>query len=303
MKCTRCSEKAVFLHPTLCKKHFCQHVEKKVDGTIKKWKLITKKDKIVVGVSGGKDSLTLLSLLQKHNKNLLALCIDEGIAGYREHTVRDMKKFCVQYSIPYKIISYKTEFGLTLDEMLAKLKEKPCTVCGTFRRYLLNKKAREFGATKLATGHNMDDEAQAVLMNVFRHQFDILPRLGPLTGVVQDSYFIPRIKPLYEVTEKETAAYAFLQGFSIQFTECPHSVHAYRGEVGEFLNNLEKEHRGTKKRVLRWFLKQLPALKKTGIKAPVQHCVSCHEPCMQKICKACSYLIKLNIIGGENESS
>ncbi len=298
MKCTYCLQKAVFLHPTLCKKHFCQYVEKKVDETIKKYHLISKKDKIVVGVSGGKDSLTLLSLLRKYNKNILALCIDEGIAGYRDYTVDDMKHFCILYAIPYKVVSYKKEYGMTLDEMLVKLKEKPCTVCGAFRRYLLNKKARELGATKLATGHNMDDEAQAVLMNLFRHQFDILPRLGPMTGVVQDSLFIPRIKPLYELTEKETAVYAFLQGFAIQFTECPHSIYAYRGEVGEFLNNIEKNHTGTKKRVLRWFLKQLPALKKTGIHAPVQHCAACHEPCMQKICKACSYLIKLGSVQG-----
>ncbi len=298
MKCNRCSQKAVFLQPTLCKTHFLHFVEKKVDATIKKYNLITKKDKIVVAVSGGKDSLTVLSILRKYNKNLLALCIDEGIAGYREHTVKDMKQFCERHTIPYMIVSYKKEFGMSLDEMLTKLKEKPCTVCGIFRRYFLNKKARELHATKLATGHNADDEAQAVLMNLFRHQLDVLPRLGPRTGVIQDTLFIPRIKPLYEVTEKETAAYAFLQGFSIRFTECPHSTRAYRGEVGEFLNDIENKYKGSKKRMLQWFLTQLPSLKKTVPQAPVQHCASCHEPCMQKICKACHYLIKLGCIQG-----
>ncbi|PIN79605.1 TIGR00269 family protein [Candidatus Woesearchaeota archaeon CG10_big_fil_rev_8_21_14_0_10_34_8] len=291
MKCKTCKQKAVFIKPTLCKIHFLKYVEDKVNSTIKKYKLIAKKDKIVVGVSGGKDSLTILYLLRKHNP--IALCIDEGIAGYRNSTIKDMKSFCKKHKLEYKIISFKEEFGLSLDKMLAKLKIKPCTICGTYRRYLLNKKARELKATKLVTGHNMDDESQAVLMNLMKHQVDIMPRLGLLTGVVKDKRFIPRIKPLYFLTEKEIAAYSLLQDFGIKYTTCPYAVQAYRSEVGDFLNELEKDNHGSKLRLLTAFVKQLPKLKKTFKPDPINSCIYCQEPCMQNVCKACQYLQKL----------
>jgi tRNA-5-methyluridine54 2-sulfurtransferase len=279
------------MKPTLCKVHFCKYIETKVDKTIKKYKLINKKDKIVVGVSGGKDSLTILYLLRKHNP--IALCINEGIANYRDTTIEDMKRFCTKYNVTYKIVSYKEEFGMTLDTILKKIKEKPCTICGALRRYLLNKKARDLKATKLATGHNMDDEAQAVLMNMLRHQTDILPRLGPMTGLVTDKRFVPRIKPLYFLTEKETAAYAFLMNFGVKYTTCPNAAQAYRGEVGEFLNQIEQEHPGSKENILVQFTNALPKLKKASKPQPINACMHCNEPCMQDVCKVCQYVVRL----------
>jgi tRNA-5-methyluridine54 2-sulfurtransferase len=294
MKCTKCVNKAIFISPTYCKNHFISYIENKIKSTIKKHKLIKKSDTIVVGVSGGKDSLTILYLLRKH-KNIIALCIDEGIANYRDTTIEDMKAFCTKHKITYKIVSYKKEFGLTLDEMLKKLNVKPCTICGALRRYLLNKTARELGATKMVTGHNMDDEAQAVLMNLFRHQIDILPRLGPITGMIKDKRFVPRIKPLYFLTEKETAAYSFLMDFGIKYTVCPNAAQAYRGEIGEFLNEMEKEYPGTKENILKQFVDSLPTLRKKTKPASIHACTQCNEPCMQDMCKACQYLVKLGV--------
>lgn len=297
MKCTKCSQKAVFLEPSFCKKHFLEYVEKKVVATIKKYKLISQKDKLVVAVSGGKDSLTILSILRKYSKNsknLIALCIDEGIEGYRPSTIEDMKRFCTKWNIPYHIISYKDEFGQSLDIMKTLLKEKPCTICGAFRRYLLNKKARELGATKLVTGHNLDDEGQAIFMNLAKHQLEILPRLGPITGVVRDKQFIPRVKPLYFLSEKEIATYAFLQDFGIRFTECPNAVQAYRGHIGAILNEVEKEYPGAKQRIIKQFVRKLPQIKKKFLQRQVvQYCQNCQEPSVGIYCKVCQLLGKL----------
>ncbi|MEK6920952.1 MAG: TIGR00269 family protein [Nanoarchaeota archaeon] len=298
MKCAKCKQAAVFLSPTLCKKHFLVYVEKKVAATIKKYKLVTKKDKVVVAVSGGKDSLTILYLLRKYTKNIVALCIDEGIAGYRATTIEDMKRFCEKYDVQYHIVSYKEEVKYSLDEMKVLLKEKPCTICGAFRRYFLNKKARELGATKLVTGHNMDDESQAIVMNLLRHQPDILPRLGPMTGAIKDSKFIPRVKPLYFLSEKEIAAYALLQDFGIHFTECPNVVHAYRAGVGDLLNTMEKQYPGTKERVVKQFVAQLPKIRKKFMhEEKVEHCQSCGEPSAGSVCKACQLLVKIKETG------
>ena len=291
MKCTTCKQIAVFLNPTLCKKHFIRYVEKKVANTIKKYNLITKKDNVVVAVSGGKDSLSVLYLLQKYTKNIIALCIDEGIVGYRATTIEDMKTFCEKHDIRYVIVSYKEEVKYSLDEMKVLLKEKPCTICGAFRRYFLNKKARELGATKLVTGHNMDDESQAIVMNLLRHQPDILPRLGPITGALKDRYFIPRVKPLYFLSEKEIAAYALLQEFGIHFTECPNVVHAYRAGVGDLLNNMEKQYPGVKEHIVKQFVEKLPKIRKKFMhEEEVAHCESCGEPAAGRVCKACQLL-------------
>ncbi|MFA6889181.1 MAG: TIGR00269 family protein [Candidatus Woesearchaeota archaeon] len=287
MKC-KCKKKAVFQN--LCKEHFCASVEAKVMKILKIY--VKPTDKIIVAVSGGKDSLTVLSLVNTYAKTI-ALCIDEGITGYRNNTVEDMVSFCKERNIEYVIVTFKDEFNISLDGMTKILKENPCTVCGAFRRHLLNKKARELGATVLVTGHNMDDESQAVMMNLMRHQTDILPRLGPKTGVVKDDRFIPRVKPLYFVSEKEVAAYAFLKGFKVTYKECPYAVQAYRASVCDFLNDVELLYSGAKQKFIHTFMKKLPVLRKNMHITDVKYCRKCSEPCVGDLCKACQLLEKL----------
>ncbi|MFH1668554.1 MAG: tRNA 2-thiocytidine biosynthesis TtcA family protein, partial [Candidatus Woesearchaeota archaeon] len=248
MKCKICKEKAVFSDPALCKKHFISYYEKKVSDTIRKYKLINKTDKVCVATSGGKDSTSVLYLVQKFLKpkksQLQALLIDEGIEGYRDKTIDDLVRFCSVNKIQLKIISFKEAFGKTLDRILAsqKIKLKPCTICGTLRRYLLNKHARGFDV--IVTGHNLDDECQAVMMNLLRQQTEILSRLGPVTGIVKRKGFVQRVKPLYFCSEKETALYALLMGFEVSFNECPNIVNSYRADVREMINDYESQHHG-----------------------------------------------------------
>jgi len=217
MNCLKCDENAVFLEPTLCKEHFISYFEKKVKKTIKDFKLVKKTDRIIVACSGGKDSTTILYLLKKIHGTVEALAIDEGIKGYRNKTLVDLKRFCEENKIKLTIYSFKESFGKTLDLMLKKEKN-PCTICGTFRRYLLNKHAR--GYDKIATGHNLDDESQAIIMNLTKANTELLLRSVPITE--KKKGFVQRIKPLYFCSEKEVAAYALLKKFSIHFTECPY---------------------------------------------------------------------------------
>ena len=254
-----------------------------------------------VAVSGGKDSLTVLHLLNRLAKQnpkikLTAILINEGIKGYRDRTIVDAKEFCEKSRIELKVYSYKEELGYTLDEILKILDVKPCTVCGIFRRYLLNKKSRELGFTRIATGHNLDDECQSILMNQFNNRIAESARLGPKNGVAESSSFIQRIKPLYLCTEKEVTAYAFLNGILKEFNECPNVAKSYRAQVRDMLNDIENKFPGTKYSVVNSFLQTLPLLKeKFKSNSPINQCAKCSEPCSNDICNACFYLEKIEL--------
>jgi uncharacterized protein (TIGR00269 family) len=280
--------------PALCKDHFITYFERRAFGTIKKHKLVSNKDKVCVAASGGKDSTAVLYIISKFKpKKLTALLIDEGIKGYRDRTISDLKRFCAKHSIPLKIISFEKEFGMKLDRIIAskKLSLKPCAICGTLRRYLLNKYSKGFDV--IVTGHNLDDEAQAVVMNVFRSQIDVLARLGPKTGVASHKGFVQRVKPLYFCSEKECALYALLMDFGVSFNECPYVVDAYRADIRDMLNGYESAHKGTKLNIVSNFLKVLPMLKNEFAGTSPNSCSSCGEPCSGAVCNACKLVAEI----------
>ncbi len=289
-----CREKSVWsaIASCLCKKHFIHAFEKKVSNTIKKYGLLDKDQKICVAASGGKDSTTLLYLLKKFGYHVTALAVDEGIAGYREHTLGDLHLFCAQHGIPLKICSYENEFGKTLDGM--QLQRNHCTTCGTLRRFLLNKHARDFDA--IATGHNVDDECQSILMNFLKGNLSLSAAIGPRAGVVPLPSFVPRVKPLYFCPEKEVAAYAFLMNFPVRFMECPNAVHSFRAVVRDLLNVLEAQQKGSKESLVYNFLRLLPLMKEKAKKEmhiDVFSCRQCGEPGRREICNSCMALEKI----------
>jgi uncharacterized protein (TIGR00269 family) len=310
MKCTLCDKPAVFKLPNmlLCKNHFLDYFEKKAIKTIQKYKLIERNDNICVATSGGKDSLSVLYIINQYCKKykipFFALVIDEGIKGYREHTIEDLKKFCKDYDIKLKIASFKETFGKSLDEIKDKsmdqLGKKPCTACGILRRNILNKVAREEKATKLVTGHNLDDEAQAYMMNLFLGNMGHNAALGPISGLSKTEKFVTRIKPLYFISEKETRLFAILKNFQVGFNECPNVVHSYRAQVRDMLNKMEEVKHGSKNGIVNSFLEILPELKvkykaeKTKNKK-YNSCKFCGEPSAGEVCNTCQLLKQLDL--------
>jgi len=302
MQC--CDKKPIIVLPAgekLCKRHFMEYFENKVFKTIRQFDLIGKKESLGVAISGGKDSLTLLHSLNKLSKQnpkikITAILINEGIKGYRENTIKTAKKFCEKNKIKLNIYSFEKEFGMTLDQMLKVLDAKPCTICGIFRRYLLNKKSKEMHFTKLATGHNLDDEAQSILMNQFKNNIHLSARLGPKVGIKQSNYFVQRIKPLYLCTEKEVTTYAFVNKLLDNFIECPYAAESYRAEVRNMINDFEAKFLGTKHAIVNSFLQILPDLKKKFSNGEVNYCKECGEPASKDKCNACRYIDKLNNI-------
>jgi len=297
-----CNEKPVIALPSsekLCKYHFTDYFESKVFKTIRQFDLIGKKENIGVALSGGKDSLSILHILNKLSQQnpkikINAIAIDEGIKGYRNKTLGTAKKFCDENKIFLSIFSYKEEFGLTLDEMLKILDVKPCTICGIFRRYLLNKSSRELKLTKLATGHNLDDECQSILMNQLKNNIQASARLGPKVGLIHDNKFVQRVKPLYLCTEKEVTTYAFLNRLLDEFAECPNAAQSFRAQVRDMLNGMEQKFPGTKYSIVNSFLQILPLLKQQFKDGVIKICTKCSEPSSNEICNACVYLEKLS---------
>ena len=277
------------------KAQFIRYFEAKAQRTIRKYNMLEKGDKILVAMSGGKDSVATAhifnKILSKRGEKLQALLIDEGIPGYRDLTIKDAKKFCKDENIELTIVSTKKEFKFGLMDALKKLKDNPCTICGTMRRYLLNKYAQKLKATKVATGHNLDDEARTVLMNQYKGNVSLSSKLGPITGIVEHEKFIKRIKPLYFLTEKEVTIYTTLKGFQVNFIECPNAKDNFRSTIRDQLNDLEHRFAGTKNGLINSFIEQLPKLRKTKLNA-ILNCKSCSEPSTKDICTMCIILKK-----------
>lgn len=264
--------------------------------------MIGKEDRVGVAISGGKDSMTLLYILNNVFKptkvKLVALAIDEGIKGYRDKEFKFVKDFCKKHGINLKTYSFKKEVGKTLDDIKKKDKDTiPCTYCGVFRRKILNEKALGLKLDKLATGHNLDDEAQAILMNQFRKNVRASVSMGPITGVVDDPKFVRRIKPLYFLSEKEVATYAFLNGILDKFVECPNAVLGYRNSIRDWLNEFERKFPGTKYNIVASFLSTLDGLresyKKSDNRKTIKYCKRCGAATSREVCQGCLLMEKI----------
>ena len=261
-------------------------------------------DKIMVAVSGGKDSLTLLHILDKIEKdfpksNLCAVTVDEGIKGYRDEAVKLAEDTYVELEIEYTLVSFKELYGYTLDEIVEIASKRgkgltPCAYCGVLRRRAMNTAAEKAKATKLATAHTLDDEAQTILLNIFHGDIWRIARAKPVTDKIH-ARLVQRIKPLCEVLEKETALYAYFKNIRFQSTPCPYARTALRNDIRAMLNRMEEKHPGIKYTFFRSSEKLREALEKTMVKEELRTCKICGEPAFKKICNVCEMLEDLGI--------
>jgi len=302
--CTKCGNLKIVIRrkqsgQALCQNCFVESIQKKVIKTIKKEKLLDKGDKVLVALSGGKDSVTLLHILDTfRQRNIIDLCavtVDEGIGGYRQDGVDIATHHAERLGIEHKVVSFQQSYGITLDEIMKNPEHRgSCTYCGVFRRWIINRVARDFGATKIATGHNLDDETQAIFMNYLEGNVDNLTKIGPMTDS-KSPLFTPKIKPLREIPEKEVGLYAIARGLEVHFAGCPYSQESFRGEVGEIIKNLSKDHPTIRYSTLSGFDKIKKALKKEyKSEFKFERCSICGEPSSNEICRACTFLDELD---------
>ncbi|AKB18634.1 n-type ATP pyrophosphatase superfamily [Methanosarcina sp. WWM596] len=277
----------------LCKRHFIEDVERKIKLTIRKEYSIRKNDVIAVALSGGKDSSVALYIIHKilgerPDIQIVAISVDEGIHGYRPQSLELAKQLTETLGVRHIIKSFKDEHGVTMDELAVMDREKgTCSYCGVLRNSILNRTALEIGATKLVTGHNLDDEAQTILLNHFRGDMERMVRLSPSAAI---EGLVMRAKPLRNIPEKEVALYALINSLPVDFSECPYAGEALRGEIRELLNSFETKHPGTKYSLLRGFDKLVGALAKELPPAKIDKCRICGDTCTEDLCQACKLL-------------
>ena len=251
--------------------------------------------KVGVAASGGKDSTTVLYLFRKFGYEPVAITVDPGIGNYTKKNLETLKEFCKKNKIKLKVISFRNEFGHSLCYISSVLKEKgydfsSCMICGILRRYLLNKYAKQMKLDVLATGHNLDDEAQAFIMNVFRNDAKLAIRQGPITGVGESKQFVRRTKPLYMTTEKEVICYSKLKNFDVRLEKkCPCSMDAYRKQYKEMLNAFEEKNPSAKYNIINFFIQTMLPLK-NGAKSGARECELCGGPSAKEICKKCEII-------------
>lgn len=250
-------------------------------------------DHIAVAVSGGKDSLTMLMILKKLCKKfdqtkITAVTVDEGIAGYREEAVDLATEYCKKLDVDHEIVSFEELYGNGLDDFLKRKQNRTtaCSYCGVFRRKAINVVARRVGATKIATAHNLDDVVQTYLLNLFQGDVERFARFSPVLHDPRGA-FLPRVKPLCEVPEKEVALYGYVEGLTFQTASCPYMMEALRNELRTVVNRLELAHPGVTFSAYR-AMTRLSGLAEPNV-APSQlyACQSCGEPTSLELCEAC----------------
>ncbi|XLU59136.1 hypothetical protein S245_053784, partial [Arachis hypogaea] len=210
--CCLCSGRAALRRPKtlqqLCRECFFRVFEDEIHQVIVSNGLFTRGERVAIGASGGKDSTVLAYVLAKLNQthdyglHLFLLSVDEGITGYRDDSLETVHRNQIQYGLPLKVVSYKDLYGWTMDEIVATIgKKNNCTFCGVFRRQALDRGAALLKVDKLVTGHNADDIAETVLLNILRGDIARLSRCTSIT--TGEDGPIPRCKPFKYTYEKE----------------------------------------------------------------------------------------------------
>jgi tRNA-5-methyluridine54 2-sulfurtransferase len=291
MKCRRCGEKAV-IHMrqhklALCKNDFLDWLPEQVQRHIELYSMFTREARLLVAVSGGKDSLGLWDILCRLGYQAdglyIGLGIDGGI-GYSDASQRQSESFAAERGLTLHVVNVPAEYGESIPEMADRShrgKEKPCSVCGLTKRHIMNGVARREGYDVLVTGHNLDDEAAVLFANTMNWLPGYLARQSPVLEANHPG-LVRKVKPLCRIYEKEMAAYALLRGIEYVYEECPYAAGAKSIYYKELLNKMEFDRPGAK---LVFYTAYLRA-KENGLFSPqadeareaLHACPSCQQP-------------------------
>ncbi|MDH4097029.1 MAG: adenine nucleotide alpha hydrolase family protein, partial [Nitrospira sp.] len=307
MNCTKCKTKAVMKLPrhnaAFCKVCFNHFIHDQVAKAIKSQDMFGIGDRILVAVSGGKDSLALWHILLTLGYRVDALYVNLGIAGYSERSYDKVRRYAESTAAPLGAMLHthtvEQEAGAGIKE-LAQLVHRPtCSTCGTIKRYQFNRAAIEKEYDVMATGHNLDDEAARLLGNVLHWQEEYLDKQGPSLPASVEG-FAKKVKPLYRLTERELAAYCVLNQIDYIVDECPMAQGARTLLYKDVLNRLETESPGTKQYFYWGFLEKqrrqgsapVPTTMTEKDRAMLHPCASCGQPTTAESCSYCKLMAR-----------
>lgn len=296
MKCRKCGETAVVnmrQHKlALCGDHFLEWIPDQTQRFIEKYAMFPREARILVAVSGGKDSLSLWDVLLRLGYDAAGLYIGLGIDGrqlnggqgvnYSEASRRYVEQFAAERSARLEIVDIPATYGATIPELAVisnRGRGKPCSVCGLNKRWVMNRAALEGGYDVLATGHNLDDEVAVLMQNTLHWNAGYLARQAPVLPASRPG-LVRKVKPFCRFYERETAAYALVRGIEYIYDECPYAQGANTIYYKELLSQLEAERPGAK---LQFYLSFLEA-KAQGLLAPhagdadLHACDTCGQP-------------------------
>lgn len=289
MKCRRCKVPAVIEirrhNAAFCQACFLHHVRTQVERAVDHFDMIGREDRVLVAVSGGKDSLALWDVLLDLGYRVDGLYLGLGIGGYSSRSRDVVVAFADERETRLIEVDLTQDYGFDIPTAGRKGSRSTCAVCGLSKRYVFNKAARDHGYDVIATGHNLDDEAATLLGNTLRWQTDYIARQFPVLPA--EDGLARKVKPLYRVSELETAAYAFLRGIDYVVEECPLVGGNTQLRYKEAMNQLESTSPGTKAQFFLGYLERGAPLFEAQDAAELRPCDACGEPTTGRFCAFC----------------
>jgi uncharacterized protein (TIGR00269 family) len=269
-----------------CAPDFLAFFRNQVREAIRKHRMLERSERVMVAVSGGKDSLALWDVLIDEGYDTTGLYLDLGIFDYSVESKTKCETFAAARGVPLVISRVAEAVGAPVPVIKQVTRRPPCSGCGLSKRYLMNRNALEHGIPVVATGHNLDDEAATLFGSVMHWQMDALPRQSPALASTHPK-LVRRVKPLYRLSERETAAFAFLRKIDYIVDECPFAKGATSIAHKEILNRMEEASPGAKHNFLFGFLEKARPVFERAEGVVLNECVRCGQVTTGTICAFC----------------
>jgi uncharacterized protein (TIGR00269 family) len=291
-KCRTCKAPAIIDLPRhnahFCATHFLELCRRQVTKAIEKFEMIAPNDRVLVAVSGGKDSLAVWDLLVELGYSADGLYIGLGIGDYSDVSAEYARSFARDRGLHLIEVSLRTDYGYDIPTAARATRRVPCSACGTSKRHIFDTTAIEGGYDVLVTGHNLDDEAAVLFGNTLRWDVEYLARQLPVLPA-RDG-FPKKVKPLVRLTEREMAAWCIVRGIDYQVDECPMAVGNKHLAYKAALNAIEAESPGSKAAFYLNFLDNMAPLLQREVTAAVgtlHPCERCGQPTTGDVCAFC----------------